>query len=193
MRRFALLLVLVLASSPAAFCRMPKSVTVFGGYSFLHVTDGGIVSCCGYNYNLNGWNASIEGKITPLISVVADFGQQYGTAVNSSIGTSTLTVQEHQTMALFGPQISFRGVPHVRPFAHLLVGVDHFHDLAVSNYPATSSISSNKLAAALGGGIDIKLSGRIWIRPVQLDLVRVARPGGGFSEVRFSAGIVFHL
>ncbi len=176
----------------AAFSQIPKRATVFGGYTYLRVGDGGIVSCCGYNYSLNGWNASFEGKIAPLIGVVADFGQQYGTAVNSSIGSSSLVVHEHQTTALFGPQISIP-VPRVRPFAHALFGVDHFSDHAVSNAPATLTISSNHFATALGGGIDLKLSGRIWIRPVQMDWVRVSRPGGGFNQLRLSTGIVIRL
>jgi hypothetical protein len=191
-RRFAFLIILIFLSTLAASSQIPKRATVFGGYTRLRIGDGGIVSCCGYNYGLNGWNASFEGKIARLIGVVADFGQQYGTPVNSSMGSSTLVVHEHQTTALFGPQISIP-VPRVRPFAHALFGVDHFSDHAVSNAPASVTISSNHFAVALGGGIDVKLSRRIWIRAVQMEWVRVSRPGGGFNEVRTSAGIAIHL
>ncbi|MGE5326721.1 MAG: hypothetical protein ACM3NO_06750 [Deltaproteobacteria bacterium] len=127
-----------------------------------------------------------------LIGVVADFGQQYGTPVNSSIGSSSLVVHEHQTTVLFGPQISIP-VRRVRAFAHALFGLDHFSDHAVSSAPATVTISGNHFATALGGGIDFKLSRRIWIRLVQMDWVRVSRRGGGFNEIRSSAGVVIHL
>lgn len=192
MRRFAFLIVPVFLFPLAAFSQIPKRVIVFGGYTYLHA--GGSEAAGGApGYSLNGWSASVEGKITPLFSAVADFGQQYGTSVNSTIGSSTLVVREDQTTALFGPQISIPGVPHVRPFAHALIGVDHITEHARSNFPAATTISNNNFATALGGGFDIRLSSRIWFRPAQVDWLHVSEPAGGVNDFRFSAGIVFHL
>lgn len=92
-----------------------------------------------------------------------------------------------------------------KPFAHVLVGVGQnkskVTDVSCTtitncqNVPPTET--STGFALVIGGGLDIKVSRRIDIRAVQLDLNAIS-PGrdatlfrGGTANFRFSTGVVF--
>ncbi len=160
---------------------VPK-VTLFGGYTIVRNQFNS-----GSTFNINGWDASITGKVAPWVGMVADFSSQYGVRSGE---------QEKQYMALFGPQFSPHVLHRVIPFAHVLVGVVHgttgFTTGTTTGY-SIPIITGNAFATAVGGGIDIKIFGPLWIRPIQADWIHATLGGDHHTQARIAAGIALHL
>ena len=138
-------------------------------------------------FYVNGWEASIEREVAPWIGIVADFSQQYGTR---SGGPFVGAQQENQAFALFGPQFSLRAAHRVIPFAHLLLGPSYGH-LGDPQSP----YKVFDFTTAVGGGVDIKITGRVWIRAVQVDYLNTNTNFGDdhATLLRISAGIAFRF
>ncbi len=107
----------LLFAAGAVYGQGVAGVNIFGGYSYLSSglnPDG--------RSSLNGWNASIEGRVLPFIGIVGDFSGQYGglngvncaSLISPPVATCGGNVSEHNY--LFGPQVSF-SVGKFRPFA----------------------------------------------------------------------------
>src|SRR5215475_11508123 len=152
MFRSTAVLFTVLAFAGLSSAQLP-SFNVFGGYSYMSADFNS-----GGRTNLNGWNASAEGKVLPFIGLVADFSGHYGSVGSSGsavcpfpgIGGCSFTiganVSEHNF--LFGPRASVT-IGKFRPFAHALIGAGHLNESA-----AGLSNSDTSFAYAIGGGID---------------------------------------
>jgi hypothetical protein len=97
----------------------------------------------------NGWNASLEAKVLPVLGIVADFSGYYGNST-ASLGCSQYVAfcgASNANFSLysftFGPQVSlpFGGF---KPYAHALFGV---------SLSRPSLASNNSFADLLGGGM----------------------------------------
>ena len=180
-----------------ASAQIPTSGNVFFGYSYSRGNaftkdvppppfplDPGL--------NLNGWEASVEGKYLPWIGLVADLDWHYGSHSVSPACVPPgctgpvihLNASRHQLM--FGPRVSV-SVGRYTPFAHVLIGIAHQSDSGgnVSN-------SDTTFATAIGGGLDYKLIKAVAAR-VQLDSVHTNFFDKGQNDLRFSMGIVFRF
>lgn len=166
MAKLFLAVLFALGAAAMASAQVPTSGNVFFGYSYNHAE---IVSNDGKN--LNGWNASLEGKMLPWVGIVADLSGTYGGNIS------------HHNY-LFGPRVSV-SVGKVRPFAELLVGASHVN---VHDGSATDTSFSN----AVGGGLDYRLGGPVAWRG-QLDWIRTRFFSQDQDDVRFSTGIVIHF
>ncbi len=107
--------------TPTDFGQVPKG-NIFVGYSYLSAD----IPNTSTRQNLNGWEASLEGKVLPFLGIVADGSGHYGTTqffVCPAVvgGSCRGAVNGNFYNALFGPRVSasFHGI---RPFAHVLVG-----------------------------------------------------------------------
>jgi opacity protein-like surface antigen len=162
----------------------PK-VEVFGGYSFLRASTGGLTSSTldlqlhqnpgtfGVGSNFNGWNAEAQYNFDRWIGIVADFGGQYGTPITASGTVSGLPTMSRYTF-MAGPVISYRTKAKLTPFVHALFGYDRASlgasTIIGTSSPVTSFASTyTDFAFALGGGVDYKLSRRFALRLGQLD------------------------
>src|SRR5450755_3936915 len=112
-RRWIPVLLLSLTAS-AAWAQIPTKGNVFFGYSYDRTS---VVS--GDNANLNGWDATLEGKLLPWIGLVLDVDGHYG---NRNFAGTNADVTEHN--ALFGPRVSVQ-IRRFRPFGEFMVGVGH--------------------------------------------------------------------
>ena len=161
----------------AGVAQIPTAGNVFFGYSLNH---GGTGVSSG---NLNGWEASFEGRVLPHIGMVADFGETYGTFTvpfqfgNFSSSTRVMTY-------MFGPRASFR-VGRMRPFAHVLIGAGHLSQPDVG-YAETD------FADAIGGGVDFRLIPMVHWR-VQADDLQTRFNGGRQDNARLSTGSALHF
>jgi hypothetical protein len=162
MRRL-FLTVLLLALAVGAVAQ--TSGNVFFGYSYNRAS---IVS--NDAQNLNGWEASLEGKFAPWVGLVADLQGTYGNSVS-----------EHNV--LFGPRVSVQ-VENIRPFAHLLVGAGH---IGINHGPSDTSFAN-----AFGGGADFKLAGPFAARG-QLDWIHTRFFSHGQNDTRLSLGLVVNF
>jgi len=164
-----------------AQAQIPTSGNIFVGYSFSRAD-----SLPGSSpvANLNGWEASLEGKFLPWIGVVADFGAGYGsgTLPIACISACAFSSSLRRYTYLFGPQVSVP-VGRFTPFAHALFGAAHINN---------GGLTDTSFATAIGGGIDYRLiHGLAW--RVQGDELHTNLFNTGENHFRFSTGIDFRF
>ncbi len=165
MPKLSLLVLFVLSLAALASAQIPTKGNVFFGYSYNRAS---IVS--NDAQNLNGWDASLEGKFAPWVGLVADLQGTYGNSVS-----------EHNF--LFGPRVSVQ-VENIRPFAHLLIGAGH---IGINHGPSDTSFTN-----AFGGGADFKLVGPFAARG-QLDWIHTRFFSHGQNDTRLSLGLVVNF
>jgi hypothetical protein len=186
MRKVALILSFVFLLSGFALAQIPTSGNVFFGYSYMN-TDVSPGSRTG----MNGWEATVEGKVFPFVGIAADFSSYYGTPnfpqpvqPVCTLPPCPLPTPENfsasQQNYLFGPRVSI-SVSKFRPFAEVLVGAGHIN--------AHAAGSSTSFATAIGGGLDYKLL-RILAWRFQGDYLRTSFFSSTQDNVRLTTGIV---
>jgi opacity protein-like surface antigen len=175
MRRlvFAAALIVLSTLSVSAQEETPK-VEVFGGYSYA----GG---------RAHGWDGSVAGNVNRWFGLVADFSGQY-TNIESPVVSERIRTHSF----LFGPRFSIRRNKHVTPFAHALLGVTHT-DSRARELGFDFHFTDKSFAAALGGGLDVRVSNHVAIRAFQLDYLRTNLFGETQNKGRIAFGIVFRL
>lgn len=179
----ALLLFTALANA-----QVPTSGNIFVGYSFENA-DSSAFNLVGVSRpNLNGWEASLEGKVFPAVGIVADFSGHYGSTNIQELppagGPINVNVTGHEEEVMFGPRFSVP-VGKFRPFAEFEFGVGHIN--------TDNGFGSNtSFAMAFGGGIDYRI-----VRPLawrfEGDYVSTRFFGSSQSDVRISTGLVFRF
>lgn len=213
MYRVSVLFGLLLLLSASAVAQIPKA-NIFLGYSYNHADLNAPTSFShGQSTilstgNLNGWNASIEGKVIPLLGFVADLGGYYGSPSFNApcdlgpppVPCTTLqgSLNARLHTFLFGPQLSF-SIGRLRPFVHALFGAAHVSEKVPIDTSLSLSLSDTGFAYALGGGFDYKLAGPLGWR-AQADFLRSRlfnqiSPSFTFTQnnARVSTGIVLHF
>jgi hypothetical protein len=190
---FAVCSLLLFASLASA--QIPTKGNVYFGYSYENLDSMSLDFLNQSRANLNGWEATLEGKVLPAISLVADFAGHYGT--QSYVYQSTnvnvpATVDAHEFTALFGPRVS-AGIGKFRPFAEVLGGIGHIDTTPNSSLTANFGAQSDtSYAIAVGGGLDYKI-----IRPIawrfQGDYIATHYFGASENNVRLSTGIVLRF
>jgi hypothetical protein len=146
---------------------------------------------------LNGWQGTLEGKLIPLVGIVADISGEYGSLGLGRIcpveplqpvgggggGCTSFNVSTQEYNALFGPRVG-KTIGKFRPFAEFEVGVGHVS--------SPSSDSSTSFATAFGGGVDYKIFHAFAWRG-EADYVHTSFFSTGQSNVRISTGIVLRF
>jgi hypothetical protein len=186
--RWAFLLVACLNVRMAGQTDRPE---LFGGYSLEHIAPG-----CGSNYrcggtspgdatNLSGWIASMTVFVYKSLGVSGQFTGGY----NGTAALSYSSVHRHTYQV--GPAYAFRW-RHASAFAHGLFG-------GVSQGASPDiTLSYRKFLWSVGGGLDLKMSKSLSVRPVQVDYERQHVPVNGSPDVssnglRYSAGVVLRF
>jgi hypothetical protein len=202
MRKILILVTAALLLSPSAFSQ--DKVSVFAGYSLLHVETGAT-----RNKIWDGWDVELNGKLYRFVSVVGDVSTHYasGSATGEKLDLRVRTF-------LAGPRVSV-DLHHVRPFADVLFGVSHLR-LGVTVVPGTGLVGAggklspageNGFTIAVGGGLDVPINRFISVRPAKLEYVAintgsvplgfddpVTQLGTGHTNnLRYSAGLVLRF
>ena len=158
-------------------------VELFGGFSYMREDSEP------EGFNLNGWNASIAYNINRHVAVRADFSGYYKSEEDQFFSSS---LRKHQF--LFGPQFSVRPNKSVRVFLRPLFGFAHVRrETDFSGLPSPVTFSDTAFAMALGGGLDINVSKRVFIRAFQLDYLPTHFGDGWQHNFRASTGIGFRF
>src|SRR5512140_2883168 len=114
MRKFSIVLAIMLVFCVGAFAQSSSKADVFGGYQFTSVDD----SLNGNGHvALNGWNAAVTGYLKPNFGITADISGAYGTP--NEFG---LAVKTKDYFYLFGPTFRTTGSDRASVFAHALLG-----------------------------------------------------------------------
>jgi opacity protein-like surface antigen len=172
---------------------------VFLGYSFLRYNSAQTIPA----FTANGGIGTFGWNFTRHIGLEAEFGGYHnGNVNNHQFDTTTFSY-------LFGPRLSWGRTKTIDPYVHVLFGGQSAHTsiCCVGGVPGGTRFSAdqNNFAMAAGGGLDIKISRRLLLRPIQLDyyLTRfeapnLSNPTGPTSNrnqnnLRFAAGVAFNF
>jgi outer membrane immunogenic protein len=148
-------------------------------YNYVHTNapPGG----CGC-FSMNGGSGSFAFHFKPGFAAVADVGAVHAGNVDSTGLSLTLT------SFLFGPRVSHQiGMARLIPYAQMLAG-------AVHSSGGLAPASSTSFAAAVGGGLDLRLTHHIAIRPIQVEYFVTTLPNGTDghqNNLRVDSGLVF--
>jgi len=192
MRRIGFTVLCLLSFATLASAQVPTSGNVFFGYSYYSMDLSSInqPDTGGWGRtNTNGWEASLEGKVIPLLGFVADFDSHYGSqkllveCPASPIPCVPVSTNITERNYLFGPRVSFPA-GKFRPFAQVLFGGAHVN--------AGDAGSDTSFATAVGGGLDYKLIPLLAWR-FQGDYVQTRFFGTTQDNVRISTGIVLRF
>jgi len=180
MRKTILIASVILALASVAAAQIPTSGNVFFGYSYYNSDVSSI-----NRTNMNGWEASVEGKILPFIGLVADVDAHYGSQFAYACSGPLPCLQPpssdfSERNYLFGPRVSV-SLGKIRPFAEVLVGAGHVH----VNY----GNSDTSFVTAVGGGLDYKLL-KVLAWRLQGDYIHTSLFSSHQNNVRVSTGIV---
>jgi len=192
-------------SAPRRQYGTPK-VELFLGYSRFGVGFNSSTGTVGNRMvGLNGGSASLAFNFNRHFALVADIGgyddsqlQLTGTGVNQP-----LTVNSSGTAFtyLFGPRFTLGKQRRVSVFAQVLAGGVHASAVTVANCTTacTPLPAQSALAMTGGGGVDIRLTHHISLRPIQAEymLTRFAAVPSGSNthqnDLRLSSGLVFRF
>jgi opacity protein-like surface antigen len=205
MRKLLISAALALCAPAAVLAQDAPKVEVFGGYSY-QITEEEIGG--------HGWEASIAGNFTDWFGVKADFSGHYGSDSERlpPLGFPIISpglpqvpalvvdtdVSEHRF--LVGPQFTLRS-DRFSVFAHGLVGASRRNiDFATTLAPDVlgpippfeQTFKRTDFAAAVGGGVDIKITDGLAYR-VQADYAPTRDNGQTRDNARISTGIVFRF
>jgi opacity protein-like surface antigen len=200
MRKFVLLVgMLLLVAGSAAAQETPWS-ELFFGYTLIHANGGssssieaarqlgGSVAQQSFTgsgsstINIHGASFNLAGNLNSWIGIVADVGA--GSIDESGLSGNVFTY-------MFGPRISYRHNDRFTPFGQVLVGGARLR----VNVPSSGSSNTtlNAWAIALGGGLDVKLSSHFAIRAVQAEYLMTRFNSQRQNNARVSAGLVLRL
>ncbi len=188
MRKFATVWLGVLFYAALASAQVPTSGNIFVGYSFERSNWSGLTGNSG-GTSLNGWEASLEGKVLPHLGIVTDFGSHYGSQNFTALtpnGPFSSSVTGHQWEIRFGPRVSV-SVGKLRPFAEAMFGVAHLH-----NGGDFFDTGNTTFAEALGGGVDYRMVRVVALR-VEGDYLHTHFFSTTQNNFRLSTGIVFRF
>jgi len=173
------------------------SVEVFGGFSYFHTEGGG---------NLYGWNASVNANLTKWFGLVVDTSGHYDSSSSRSTviitpgsPPSSFRFDSKQNFHTFmvGPRFSLRKHEKITPFTHLLFGLTRRHFESKTEGPGFPlfSFSNNQtgFAAAIGTGVDVKISKRFVLRVIQADYLLTRSFGEFQNNARLSTGLVYRF
>jgi hypothetical protein len=208
--------VLLLPFSVAA--QETPNVEVFGGYSYLQLTEQSRILL--KSASLNGWNASVKLNVMPRIGLLADFSGHYGqrgltpytinslTAPGELLKVEAIPGDARQQTFLLGPEVRLWKRNRLLVNVRALMGVAHTNSLVLSlrepiqrpagSPPITqrSFPSASTFAASFGGSVDYRITDRLSCRIVQPELF-LTRSGSMGTEnwkqynFRLSTGLVF--
>jgi len=144
-----------------------QSVDVSGSYSYFRLGNSNGI-------NQNGVSGSIAFNPNRWFGIAGDFGAYHASPGGVSLNTYTY---------MFGPRLTFRNPTRINPFVQGLVGGSRL---------SGGGLSSNQLAFSVGGGVDIGILPRIYLRP-QIDYVGLHNSGQTLNCTRASLGVAIHF
>ncbi len=159
--------------------------------------------------DLNGFEASAVYNFTRYFGVKGDFSAAFKSQRVSDTGyngtgifTRTFRRSSSVINALGGLQLKDNAEKgRIKPFAHALIG-EAFTDSTVSDYQCTSiqpcsfyligSRDRSGFAAAVGGGLDVRIKNNVKVRAFQVDYNPIMFSSSGMQKnIRFGSGFVF--
>ena len=188
MKHNLLLLVCGLVGSMAAVAQetTPTPVAEVGmNYSYTNTMPGGGAS----SFGSQGGSGTFIYNFNKAVGVVADLGA-YHNGGDANFNPTTFSY-------LFGPRLSLRKSAKFTPYVQALFGGARVSTSLVD--PNTgNSVVQNGFAAAFGGGLDIRVTDHMAVKPFQIEYLmtqvpNIWSPNNTQNNIRYSAGVVFRF
>jgi hypothetical protein len=167
-------------ASPSVLAPPDRSAWQLGiGYQYEHFTS------LGQSFHTHGFNTSITRYLTNWFGLEGD--------ISAGFAGNTGNPLHAKAKSLFvggGPHIAIMNSSKIEPWAHVLVGLQHFRFSQTSNVAGLGSNSG--LGFRAGGGVDIKFRPRVYWR-IQGDYVDThfrSKYEGGYA---IGSGLVFNF
>ena len=188
MKRSLLLLAFCMVGSVAAVAQetVPTPVAEVGmTYSYITTMPGGGAP----SFGSQGGSGTFIYNISKAIGVVADLGG-YHNGDDANFDPTTFSY-------LFGPRFSLRKSSRFTPYVQALVGGARVSTSLVDANTG-NPIVQNGFAAAFGGGLDVRVTNHIAVKPFQIEYLMTQVPNiwsanNTQNNIRYSAGLVFRF
>lgn len=167
---------------------VPKAygqIEIVGGYSHLNL--GGAPSNIGSS--ANGWTGGAYLHLLGPLGFEADYSDHYGISSAPAFTSSGHLYYVPHFTQLYGPRFTL-ALPKVHPYVHALFG--SVNGEATALFP-TVRVTDKAVGMAFGGGLNVKATGRIWVRLIQVDYLRAQFTNNAQNDTRISAGLVFRF
>jgi opacity protein-like surface antigen len=141
----------------------------------------------------NGFEGSYVRNFHRYVGAKADFSGAYRRHTTTS---GNVTSEERRDVYNFLGGVQFKdnaSEARLKPFGHVLAGVGYTRNRLICPSCIIPDFKQNDtgFAAAVGGGLDIKLSEKINLRAVQVDYNPVRAFGDTNNNIRLGIGISF--
>jgi opacity protein-like surface antigen len=188
MKRNLLLLAVSLAGSVVVVAQEAPSTPVAEvgiNYSYVTTMPGGGAP----SFGSQGVSGTFVYNINRIFGVVADLGGYHNDAA-ANFNPTTFSY-------LFGPRLSLRKSSRFTPYVQALVGGARVSTSLV-DVNTGNSIVQNGFAAAFGGGLDVRLTDHLAVKPFQIEYLmtqtpNIWSPSNPQNNIRYSAGVVFRF
>lgn len=219
MRKHLILVCLFLFTIHVAAQDVPKE-EVYGGYTYTRFNASSPVNA----FSANGGQGSFQYNFNHIFGFVGELGGSHNSSLTVD-GSPTLHPDQTGFTYLFGPRFFINKGGVVSPFFEVFGGgVHNSRSFFISNgllpsplppirgVTETPGVTSTKFASTqnaaallVGGGIDIRVSHHVGIRPIELDYLPTNFspfnvPGLGHvnsnnwqQNLRYSAGLLFRF
>ena len=208
--RSAVMLGAALLFATMAFAQDDHKIEATVDYSYVHANpqNNSVIP----SFSLNGGGGSGAFYFSEHIGIEAEF-EGYGSYTHNftinnptfcPVGPCRVSAQGNLFTYNVGPIVKFR-ISQIEPFVEALFGGAHSNFYGnlfkgcAGCLTASNSPSNNAFDFIIGGGIDIPITPKIAIRPVQLDYL-LTRFGNAFtagnnnqSNFRYQAGVQFRF
>lgn len=177
MRKFLLMVGLLLTVAAPALAQDTPQVEVSGGYTYFRAGRGASI-------NMSGWYGSGIVNLNDWIGIEADASGVYE-------GRPGVSFNLHSVAG--GPRFTYRKEERTAPFLHVLFGVTRANEDFNVLIGSTVVEPTTTFTTIIGGGMDVKINDRWAVRAGQLDWVITKFQNTRQSNFRFSTGIVFRF
>lgn len=153
---------------------------LFAGFTYTRLND---LTPRSPSQDAFGFNLQGVYNVNRILGIVGDFGAHYDNATNL-----------YTFMA--GPRVNLRG-ERLTPFAHVLLGGARASRVPVGGSVPLRFDGDGGFAMAMGGGLDVKVSDTVSLRPIQGEYLFTKIGGSGSvlrdtqSHLRLSFGVNF--
>jgi len=164
----------------------PTPVAEVGmNYSYTNMRPGGGAP----SFGLQGGSGTFVYNINSALGVVADLGG-YHNGDDANFNPTTFSY-------LFGPRVSLRKSSKFTPYVQALFGGARVSTSLVDANTG-NSIVENGFAATFGGGLDVRLTDHVAVKPFQIEYLMTQVPNiwsvnNTQNNIRYSAGLVFRF
>jgi opacity protein-like surface antigen len=163
------------------------------------------------NANLNwGWDTAVAGNVNSWMGLMADFAGHYGKQPILGTGVDAGT---NIHSFLFGPRFAYRHYEKATPFFQTLFGVARVHqdagEFLLNAGPggvtvpgalprggsdiATLDTTDWPFAMKVGGGVDVKLTDKVYFRPFEVNYLMTRPHATNVNNLELSTGLAFRF